>query len=181
MGSSIELFSKYRKYSDILIETGTFIGDGVQCAFDAGYEKVYSCDINSEFVSTARKKFKDKDFTVLLKPSEIALKDFLGEINQRCVIFLDGHAMPKDSNPSTREFGDTTLSENALTCPLIEELRIISEHHIKDHVILIDDFQCFSTWCFDDLSYDEVLDFVKKINPKYKSLIKNNVLCFNVE
>jgi len=181
MGSSIELFSKYRKYSDILIETGTYMGDGVQCAFDAGYKKVYSCDINSECVSNAREKFKDEDFTVLLKPSEIALKDFLDGIDQRCVIFLDGHAMPKDGHPSTREFGSTTLNENALTCPLVEELQIIKEHHIKDHVILIDDFQCFNTWCFDDLSYDDVLDFVKTINPKYTNILKSNVLCFEVK
>jgi len=61
---------------------------------------------------------------------------------------------------------------------LVEELKIIKEHHIKDHVILIDDFHCFSTWCFDELSYDDVLDFVKTINPKYKSSVENNVLCF---
>ena len=181
MGSSIELFSKYRKYSDILIETGTYLGDGVQCAFDAGYKKVYSCDINFECVSNAKEKFKDKDFIVELKPSEIALKEFLDGIDKPCVIFLDGHAMPKDGHPSTREFGHSTLSESALTCPLMEELQIIKDHHINEHVILIDDFQCLDTWCFNELSYDDVLDFVSTINPKYKSLLKNNVLCFEIK
>jgi hypothetical protein len=181
MGSSVKLFSEYRKYSDILIETGTWFGDGVQCAFDAGYEKVYSCDINSECVLNAKKRFKDRDFTAVLKPSELALKDILDDIDQRCIIFLDGHAMPKDGHPSTREFGSSTLLENALTCPLMEELQIIKDHHIKDHVILIDDFQCFDTWCFNQLSYDDVLNFVSTINPKYKSLIKNDVVCFEVK
>jgi hypothetical protein len=178
MGSSVGLFSKYKEYSDILIETGTYVGDGVERAFNSGYKKVYSCDVNSEYVSNAKEKFKDKDFVVELNPSEIALKKFLSEIDQRCVIFLDGHAMPYDVNDPNRGFGADTLDKNALTSPLAEELKIIKEHHIKDHIILIDDFHCFSTWCFDELSYDDVLDFVKTINPKYKSFVENNVLCF---
>ena len=178
MGSSVGLFSKYREYSDILIETGTYTGNGVECAFNSGYTTVYSCDVNSEYVLNAKEKFKDKNFIVELIPSEIALKKFLNEIDERCVIFLDGHAMPYDMNAPNRGFGVDTLGENALTSPLAEELKIIKEHHIKDHVILIDDFHCFSTWCFNELSYDDVLDFVKTINPKYKSFLDNNVLCF---
>jgi hypothetical protein len=183
MGSSVDLFSRYRKYSDILIETGTYVGDGVERAFVSGYRKVYSCDVNPEYVSNAKEKFKDKDFIVELNPSEIALKKFLSEIDQRCVIFLDGHAMPYDINDPNRGFGSDTLSENALTSPLVEELKIIKEHHIKDHIILIDDFHCFNTWCFGGLEYDDVLEFVKTINPKYKSIIDKsdyNVLCFFV-
>jgi len=177
MGSSVGLFSSYKKYSDILIETGTYTGDGVECAFNSGYTTVYSCDINPEYVSNAKEKFKNKNFIVELIPSEIALKKFLTEIDQRCVIFLDGHAMPYDINDPNKGFGPDTLGKNALTSPLMEELKIIREHHIKDHVILIDDFQCFNTWCFDELTYDDVLDFIKTINPKYKSFLSNNVLC----
>ena len=81
MGSSVGLFSKYKEYSDILIETGTYTGNGVECAFNSGYTKVYSCDVNSEYVSNAKEKFKDKNFIVELSPSEIALKKFLNEID----------------------------------------------------------------------------------------------------
>jgi hypothetical protein len=178
MGSSVGLFVEYKKYSDVFIETGTYAGNGIQCAFDAGYKKVYSCDVNSEYVSNAKEKFKDKDLVVETKPSEIALRDFLSEIDERCVIFLDGHAMPYDIQDPGKGFGSDTLDNNALTSPLLEELKIIKEHHIKNHVILVDDFQCFSTWCFDDLSYDEVLEFAKTINPNYKFTLKSNVLCF---
>ena len=137
MGSSVELFSRYKKYSDILIETGTYTGDGVECAFNSGYTTVYSCDINPEYVSNAKEKFKNKNFIVELIPSEIALKKFLTEIDQRCVIFLDGHAMPYDINDPNKGFGPDTLEENALTSPLIEELKIIKEHHIKENELRI--------------------------------------------
>lgn len=179
MGSSIELFSYYKKYSDILIETGTYVGDGVQRAFDAGYKKVYSCDINPEYVLNAKNKFKDKNFTIELKPSEIALKEFLNEVDKRCVIFLDGHAMPYGIDEPEKGFGSDTCGD-ALTSPLYEELKIIKEHHVKDHVILIDDFQCFNTWCFDYLTYDDVIDFIKSINPKYKIILRGNVLCCSI-
>ena len=132
MGSSVGLFSKYKEYSDILIETGTYTGNGVECAFNSGYTTVYSCDVNSEYVLNAKEKFKDKNFIVELIPSEIALKKFLNEIDERCVIFLDGHAMPYDMNAPNRGFGADTLDKNALTSPLVEELKIIKEHHIKD-------------------------------------------------
>ena len=64
MTSSVELFQKFVNQSKIFIETGTFSGEGIQCALDAGFEKIYSCDINSEYVERAKEKYKDYDVTV---------------------------------------------------------------------------------------------------------------------
>ncbi len=63
---------------------------------------------------------------------------------------LDGHAMPYDDKKPEMGFGNTTTIPGIKPCPLIEELTIISQHHIKDHIILVDDIQDFGTWVFDN-------------------------------
>jgi hypothetical protein len=41
-----DLFVKYKPESNIFIETGCHLGGGITKAINAGYNKIYSCDIN---------------------------------------------------------------------------------------------------------------------------------------
>lgn len=54
--------------------------------------------------------------------------------------------------------------------PLIAELRQISQHHVKNHTILIDDRRLFngehSDW--NNLREEEIISELKKINSNYK-------------
>ncbi len=180
MTSSVELFQKYSDYAKIFIETGTFTGDGIQCALDAGFEKVYSCDINSEYVENARNKYKNYDVTVENLESQDLLKKILPTINERVVIFLDAHSMPYDLYDQNRGFGLDTIKDGVAPCPLEKELSAIKDHPIKDHIILIDDFECFDTWAFEGLGFDDINDQIVKINSKYKTKLDGNVLCYKV-
>jgi len=180
MTSSINLFEKFSNQSKIFIETGTFSGEGIQCALNAGFEKVYSCDINSEYVETAKERYKDYDVIVENLESQAFLKKILPKIDERVVIFLDAHSMPHDMYDPNRGFGSDTVKEGVKPCPLEDELSSIKSHHIKDHVIMIDDFQCFNTWMFEGLEFDDVNDYIVGINPKYKSRLIENVLCYKV-
>ena len=180
MASSVQLFQKYSNRVKIFIETGTYTGDGIQCALNAGFEKVYSCDINCEYVENAREKYKDYDVTVENLESQDFLEKILPTIDERVVIFLDAHSMPYDINNQDRGFGSSTVKDGVSPCPLEKELSIIKDHSIKDHIILIDDFQCFNTWAFEDLEFDDINDQIIDINPKYKVKLNGNVLCYNV-
>lgn len=180
MTSSVQLFQKYSDHAKIFIETGTFTGDGIQCALDAGFEKVYSCDINSEYVENAREKYKDFDVTVENIESQDFLKKILPTINERVVIFLDAHSMPYDMYDQNRGFGPDTVKDGVAPCPLEKELSAIKDHPIKDHIILIDDFQCFDTWMFEGLGFDDINDQIVEINSKYKAKLNGNVLCYKV-
>ncbi len=178
MTSSVELFSSYTNQAKVFIETGTFTGDGIQRALDAGFEKVYSCDINNEYVENAKIKYENKNVVVENLESKLFLEKVLSKIDERVVIFLDAHSMPHDMYDEQRGFGSDTVKEGLGPCPLLNELEIIKNHHIKNHIILIDDFQCFNTWMFEDLEFDDVNDFLLSINPKYKSKLFQNVLCY---
>lgn len=43
MTIEIETLKKYN-FNNVLIETGTAAGDGVQRAIDAGFKQIYSCE-----------------------------------------------------------------------------------------------------------------------------------------
>ena len=159
MTSSVQLFSYFSPYSLTLVETGTYLGDGVSRALQAGFKKVFSCEINAELVERARGIFDVNTVEIVHAPSEKALAIFLEKINSRAVFFLDGHAMP-ESDTST-VFGSSSLvdgvSEDPQTfSPLMVELGLINRHARKDHIILIDDRQC---------------------NPNYQFSYFDNVLC----
>lgn len=179
MTSSVALFSHFRPISQVLIETGTWQGDGIRKAFESGFTQVYSCDINGDLVERSRKKFEGKNLQIFHLPSEDALKIIIKNLNARAVFFLDGHAMPPDQK--AKKFSSETLqvgSENNpdLQCPIIRELEIIGQSSIKDHIILIDDRQCFQTWMFNYLSQSHVKSVIKSINSKYKFFYFENVL-----
>lgn len=180
MTSSVQLFSYFSPYSSTLVETGTYLGDGVSRALQAGFKKVFSCEINAELVERARGIFDVNTVEIVHAPSEKALAIFLEKMNSRAVFFLDGHAMPESETSTV--FGSSSLvdgvSEDPQTfSPLMVELGLISKHARKDHIILIDDRQCFDTWMFDFLKEDTVKQFVRSINPNYQFSYFDNVLC----
>lgn len=176
----MELFRIYKSNIETLIETGTFQGDGIQKAIDAGYKKIYSCDINEEYVKNAREKYKDKNVKVLNHPSNIAIEKILEEVDERCMFWLDGHSMPFDMQDKEKGFGSDTVKEGVPACPLKEEIKAISKHKIKNHTILIDDTMCFGTWVFDNVTFEEIRDMILEIND-YKYKHYGNRVCFYVE
>ena len=184
MTSSIELFSKYKNSSSVLIETGTYHGDGINCALSAGYDTVYSCDINSFFVQSAQKKYKDdvrgKVFVQNLDSYNF-LKNILLNIKEPCVIFLDAHFWPEDPNDEKSGFKKDTVKDGLKPCPLVDELMVIKKHSIKTHTILIDDLQCFNTWVFEGLEIENVDSLIYSINPNYEKTTYANVGCYQVK
>jgi hypothetical protein len=180
MTSSVRLFKFFSKDINVLVETGTYQGDGIKRGLIAGFKNVYSCDVNFDCIQNSKVIFRGMPVTLYHLPSERALIEILGEINERAVFFLDGHAMPPDSN--AKNFSKTTLKDDFetdpnLTCPILTELDLIGKHKIKNHIILIDDVQCFDTWMFNDLSEADIIARVLAINPDYIFSKYENVLC----
>ncbi|HUX57068.1 MAG TPA: hypothetical protein VMV77_08845 [Bacteroidales bacterium] len=149
MPTGKEVFQKY--LNNIFIETGALVGDGIQHALDAGFKTVFSIELSKTLYNRCVDRFKNCDNVHLIHgDSSKVLGDLLTMIKEPTTFWLDAHeSKPVEKNKS----------------PLISELRIISNHPIKTHTILIDDIRCFGMFGFDiEIIKSEIL----KINKDYK-------------
>ncbi len=158
----------------IFIETGSYVGDGIRAALNAGFERVISIELSEYYYIYCREKIQDERVTLLHGDSILVLPEVLKNINERCTFWLDGHYM---SDPRT--------GNGIKAVPLWEELQAIAKHHIKGHTILIDDMRLLrahdAEW--KDLEYCicDVEELIYTINPAYKisydrGVVANDIL-----
>jgi len=156
--------------NDVFIETGTFIGDGVQSALDFGFKKVYSIELSEELYHKCKVKFeKNKNVNLFLGDSGEVLKGVLSKVKCPATFWLDGHYHPagknRKDNPDFFEWG---LSNDGVWSPLLRELDIISKHEIKNHTIIIDDMREMKTAQYGSIDSGDLFSRLLKINNKYK-------------
>jgi hypothetical protein len=163
---SKELLKSFNK--KIFIEAGTHSGGTVDVALECGFEKIYSCEPAIERYNFCVEKFKEEieNDKVYLQPksSKQFFEEILPEIEDEAVFWLDSH---KDDNASGLQ--------DLPPCPIIDELKIISQHKIKSHVILIDDIRVFRSqisWG-KTTSVDNIKKMLLEINSEYKISFKD--------
>lgn len=153
---------KFKKYvNQIFIETGSYTGDGIQAAINAGFPKIISIELSNKYYEQCKKRFKNNEnVTIVLGDSINVLPEVLKNINERCTFWLDGHCS-----------GGDTASGKYLV-PLMQELLIIKEHHIKNHTILIDDMRLLKNhlaeWSNLNYSVKDIEETLLSINEEYK-------------
>ncbi len=156
MPSNTRVFNKYP--NEIFIETGSFFGDGIQQALEAGFKKVISIELSDKYFQIATNRFRgNPNVLVVQGDSYKVLPQLLQGINVPVTFWLDGH----------HSCGDTALGD--FWAPLMQELDAIQSHSIKTHTILIDDMRCWE-------EPNEVHGFYKEdifrklsdMNPNYK-------------
>lgn len=164
----------------IFVETGTFGGDSIQKALDAGFEEVYSMDIDAICVEGGKNRFQNHSSVhISFGDSSYQLWDVIATFDEPVVFWLDAHnGFPDPSAINTKN------------TPLIEELEQIKKHPIKTHTILIDDLHCCGTLLFDFLTVEQIVAKILQINPYYtiryvdggnEGEYKNNVLVACIE
>ena len=146
----------------IFIESGSYVGWGIEAALAAGFKKIISIEVNDYFYQICKGKFAaNENVDLLFGDSILVLPEVLQGVNERCTFWLDGHYM---SDPHTEG--------GIMPVPLMVELKIIKQHPIKTHTILIDDIRLLrnheAEWA--DLPYGvkDVEEFILSINPDYK-------------
>jgi hypothetical protein len=131
MPSKTENFKKY--INDIFIETGSYRGDGISQAISAGFNRIISIELSEKYYEYCRNLFKENSNVEIINgDSYKVLPDIIKNINQPITFWLDGH----------HSCDDTALGD--FWAPLIQELEVIKNHHIKTHTIIIDDMRCWS-------------------------------------
>lgn len=146
-------FEPYPNYC--FVETGTYMGSGIQFALRAGFPEIHSIEINPQFVARARSVFAPhKQVHIHQGDSGKMLYQVIKDINYPITFWLDGHHGTPDPKG-----GNNT--------PLLEELDQIKMHPIKNHTIIIDDMHCCGTILFDYLTREDIIAKIKEINPAY--------------
>lgn len=184
----------------IFIETGTYLGGSPQLIMDNRknlfYDKLYTIELGEEQAKTAafryslyeQNNFDDSTFdkhtkekvdkidtynyffngklVLICGDSAIYLEKVLEEVQEPALIWLDAHA------------GAQKYARGKEDVPLLKELDIIKNHHIKEHIIAIDDAHLFGqkqyingeVVCdYSHVPYSVVDDKLKEINPNYIS------------
>ncbi len=136
----------------LLVETGSYLGNGTAAALDAGFPRVYTIEAYPALYERVTERFQSEPRVMTFSGSSVdRLPEILAEVTEPITIFLDAHAC-----------GGATAG--AFDCPLLQELAILATHSIKTHTILVDDVHVFS---LDLPSMEQVLAGLRHINPTY--------------
>lgn len=167
-------------YCDYFLETGYYMGSGVDRAIQAGFEKIFSIEISSIHVENGKKRHESYialgQVNIIKDDSRNLYETIKNYPTKRFLFFLDAHA------------DQSFIHEKSISCPVLEELEAIKKHPIKNHVILIDDMRLFRSqqaWARGIL-VDKLINELRKINPLYKikflkGVAENDVLCATVD
>jgi len=178
--AQLDLLQKYKGNKKTFIETGTWQGDGILQSIRAGFDTIYTCDIDPDLVERAKDIYSyHPDLHVINNYSHLFLEEIMPKIDEECLVFLDAHIMPgktgwEDSHRQIELCGGST------ECPLVKEVDAISKSKIRTHTILIDDYGCFGSWVFNGLQFKTIQNMIMNINKDYKISIENEVACFYI-
>ena len=131
-------------------------------AIVSGYKKIFTIEIQTYLFDMVKtnlifKKHIDSGLLKTYNGSSInILETILEQVDEPSTFWLDGHL-------HINSYGVEHDS------PIIEELKIIKNHKIKNHTILIDDMRVIrdSSWGRGYLE-QEVIKLLTEINPNYK-------------
>lgn len=155
MPSNTENFSK--NINQVFIETGSFMGDGIQQAIDAGFARIISIELSEKYYQISSDRFSNNpNVTIIKGDSYKVLPGVIEDIDEKITFWLDGH----------HSCGDTALGD--FWAPLMQELDVIKNHHRKDHTILIDDIRCWQDPNpVHGFFIDDIYKKLKEINSEY--------------
>lgn len=157
MPTSKYFFNKFP--GEVFIETGTYMGQGVIHAMNAGYEEIISIELSKVLFEDLKEKFSTyKNVTIIQGNSHKILPEMLKKFSKKkIVLWLDAHYS---------ECGTADEDPN----PLLKELDAIIQ--LKESelsfspTILIDDMRTFThNSC--GFSETEILEKVMKIDKNY--------------
>lgn len=152
---NLDYLSRYGN-GKVFIETGTYMGDTVKLALNAGYEKIHSIELDPELYDRAFDMFKHNDhISIWFGDSIDCLKNILESLDEPATFWLDAHAS-----------GDLVGGKSGGS-PVVDELKLIKNHGKNYHTIFIDDKRLFGSaeWSF--VKEDDAMNLLKEINPEY--------------
>ncbi len=99
--------------------------------YNPPFDKLHTDELDLEFNKS--QSYFDNRLTLINGDSAVELKNVLDNLNEPACFWLDAHS------------GAQQYAKGIEDVPLIAELNHIKNHHIKDHIIAIDDAHLFGT------------------------------------
>jgi hypothetical protein len=156
------LFERY-KNTDYFIESGSFTGNGIQRAIEAGFTHISSIELSQEYFKHCEMRFKNNSRVHLfLGDTEDVLEMIIAQITEPITFWLDGHYSG----------ANTALGKHE--SPLMQELEIIKRHPVNIHTIMIDDLRCWKRPHY-DFDTDNIIEFLKTINQNYEIVLEDGI------
>lgn len=162
------------------VETGTWRGDAIQEALDAGFKHIRSMDIdpaNIEFCESRfdLKRSPKRGIQLYVGDSAEDLWGIIADICEPITFWLDGHC---------QLFEDEPISDHPF--PLLMELQQIAMHPVKNHTILVDDLLILTHPDVTGWEKVDIINAIKQINPAYQfklmaNPVRNNLLIATIE
>lgn len=120
-----------RHHLEVLVETGTYLGDTV-AAFANDFTRIVSIELSEALHAGAAERFRDRpNIEILQGDSASRLRDVLAGLDVPALFWLDAH------------WSAGVTARGRLDTPISEELDAILEHAVDGHVVLIDDARDF--------------------------------------
>ncbi|ASU36789.1 hypothetical protein [Mucilaginibacter xinganensis] len=165
------ILSYKKKYNpSIFVETGTFLGDTIEC-LRKDFKFLYSIELSEELASRAQARFSAyENVKIINGSSDVELEHILREVKEPMLFWLDGHY----SGEFTYNNEYIKTAKGDLNTPVVSELELIFNSELP-HVILIDDARFFNGT--DDYPAIRTLkNMLKKSKVKRELSVKRDII-----
>ena len=153
---------RQRFHTEILVETGTYLGDMVEAQRDH-FKKIFSIELSERLFNKAQKRFKDHlHVKIFHGDSGSVLNKLMTEIGKPALFWLDGH------------YSGGITAKGEKECPVPEELDTILKSPLP-HIILIDDARLFNG-THDYPAIERIEEIIKVNNRQYSLEIKDDII-----
>lgn len=146
-----------------LVETGTYLGECINCLRE-DFSQIISIELDPGLHARARRRFaRQQHVKLLLGNSEAVLGEVLIGLNEAAVFWLDAH------------YSGGVTARGETDTPILDELRLILGHPVRDHVLLVDDARCFGN----DPAYptiDEIRAMVQSSRPDLSFEVRDDII-----
>lgn len=142
------------KKTEFFIETGTYLGHGVENPLKSGFSKIFSIELESDLYRNCKDKFsKNENIDIRFGDSTVVLPQILSEyVGVPFTYWLDGHYSGEGTGLGLKE------------CPLMEELEAILSRRVEGELIYVDDMRLYRNFN-EDINEDRIYALLKKYIP----------------
>jgi hypothetical protein len=147
---------------DVLIETGTYLGDTIWEVKDI-FKEIYTIELDEFLASEAKKRFSSySHIHVIQGDSAKVIPHILDKLSKPALFWLDAH------------YSGGITAKGVNDTPILSELNWILRHK-NNHIILIDDANSFiGKWGYPTI--EELKQFVQKYWEECIFEIKDNII-----